>query len=36
MKKFIYTLALVFSLAISFNSAQAADKKAKKPNGINC
>jgi len=31
MKKFIYTLALVFSLGISFNAAQAADKKAKNP-----
>ncbi|ARS42565.1 MULTISPECIES: seryl-tRNA synthetase [Pedobacter] len=31
MKKFIYTLALVFSLGISFNSAQAADKPAKNP-----
>jgi len=31
MKKFIYTLALVFSLGISFNAAQAADKPAKNP-----
>ena len=29
MKKFIYTLALIFSLGISFNSVQAADKPAK-------
>src|SRR4051812_5045786 len=31
MKKFIYTLALIFSLGISFNAAQAADKPAKNP-----
>ncbi|SES17901.1 hypothetical protein [Pedobacter rhizosphaerae] len=31
MKKFIYTLALVFCLGISFNTAQAADKPAKNP-----
>jgi flagellar motility protein MotE (MotC chaperone) len=31
MKKFIYTLALIFALGISFNSAQAADKPAKNP-----
>jgi len=31
MKKFIYTLALIFSLGISFNSVQAADKPAKNP-----
>ncbi|PWS27146.1 hypothetical protein DHW03_14190 [Pedobacter yonginense] len=30
MKKFIYTLALIFTLGISFNSAQAA-KPAKNP-----
>ena len=30
MKKFIYTLALIFSLGISFNSVQAAEK-AKNP-----
>lgn len=31
MKKFIYTLALILSLGISFNSVQAADKPAKNP-----
>lgn len=31
MKKFVYTLALIFSLGISFNTVQAADKKAKNP-----
>jgi len=31
MKKLIYTLALVFTLGISFNSAYAADKPAKNP-----
>ncbi|MFC4213314.1 hypothetical protein ACFOWA_19120 [Pedobacter lithocola] len=30
MKKFIYTLALIFSLGVSFNSVQAAEK-AKNP-----
>jgi len=31
MKKFVYTLALIFTLGISFNSVQAADKPAKNP-----
>ncbi|WP_131536552.1 hypothetical protein [Pedobacter nototheniae] len=31
MKKFVYTLALIFSLGLSFNAAQAADKPAKNP-----
>lgn len=31
MKKFIYTLALIFALGISFNSVQAADKPAHAP-----
>ncbi|GGH09236.1 MULTISPECIES: hypothetical protein [Pedobacter] len=31
MKKFVYMLALVFALGISFNSVQAADKPAKNP-----
>ncbi|MFC3560781.1 hypothetical protein [Pedobacter jamesrossensis] len=31
MKKFIYTLALIFTLGISFNSVQAANKPAKNP-----
>jgi Skp family chaperone for outer membrane proteins len=35
MKKFIYTLALIFSLGISFNAAQAADKPAKNPSELN-
>ena len=31
MKKFIYTLVLVFSLGISFNAARASEKPAKYP-----
>lgn len=34
MKKFIYTLALIFTLGISFNSAQAANKPAKNPSEL--
>lgn len=34
MKKFIYTLALIFTLGISFNSVQAADKPAKNPSEL--
>jgi len=31
MKKFVYTLVLIFTLGISFNSVQAADRPAKNP-----
>ncbi|KLT65107.1 hypothetical protein [Pedobacter sp. BMA] len=34
MKRFIYTLALIFALGISFNSVQAADKPAKNPSEL--
>ncbi|WP_316830843.1 hypothetical protein [Pedobacter aquatilis] len=34
MKKFIYTLALIFSLGVSFNSVQAAETKAKNPSEL--
>ncbi len=31
MKKFVYMLALIFTLGIGFNTVQAADKPAKNP-----
>ncbi len=34
MKKFIYTLALIFTLGISLNSVQAADRSAKNPSEL--
>lgn len=34
MKKFIYTLALIFTLGISLNSVQAADRSVKNPSEL--